>query len=190
LLPHESNVYTLASPRRPEESELVTPDKAARVLDILRSKFSYVVLDMPHDLSERSLQALDRADAILLIAEPEIASVRAASMALEIFTALKYADKKIHLIVNTTFPRNGLAVADIEKFANQKVDLILPSAPDDFIHALNYGKPPVLTAPEGPLAAIFEDMALVLSKEDHRKTKPQNPSPAWLRVAERVRKKK
>ncbi|MBI3738110.1 MAG: response regulator, partial [Chloroflexi bacterium] len=98
LLRHDANVFTLASPRRPEQSELVTPEKTAQVLDILRSQFQYVVLDMPHDLSERSLQALDRADAILLITQPEIASVRAASMALEIFESLEYSEKKIHLI--------------------------------------------------------------------------------------------
>ncbi len=190
LLRHDANVFTLASPRRPEQSELVTPEKTAKVLDILRSQFQYVVLDMPHDLSERSLQALDRADAILLIAQPEIASVRAASMALEIFEALEYNEKKIHLIVNWTFPRMGLAQADIEKFINSKVDLVLPCAEDDFVQALNYGKPPVINAPEGPLSAVFEDMALVLSKEEHRKTRPQNPTPAWLRVAERMRKKK
>ena len=190
LLPHESNVFTLASPRRPEESELVTPEKVAIVLDILRSQFSYVVLDMPHDLSERSLQGLDRADVILLVAQPEIASMRAASMALEIFDALEYKNKKIHLIVNWTFPRMGLALADIEKFINRKVDLVLPCAEDEFVQALNYGRPPVLEGSDSPLAAIFEDMALVLSREDHRKVRPQNPTPAWGRVAERIRKKK
>ena len=111
-------------------------------------------------------------------------------MALEIFEALEYNEKKIHLIVNWTFPHMGLAQADIEKFINSKVDLVLPCAEDDFVQALNYGKPPVINAPEGPLSAVFEDMALVLSKEEHRKTRPQNPTPAWLRVAERVRKKK
>jgi pilus assembly protein CpaE len=190
LLRHDSNIFTLASPRRPEESELVTPEKAARVLDILRSQFSYLVIDMPHDLSERSLQALDRADVILLVVQPEIASVRAASMALEIFEALGYTEKKIHLVVNWTFPRMGLALADLEKFVDHKADLVLPCAQDEFIQALNYGRPPVLDNPEGPLGAIFEDMAMVLSREEHRKTRPQNPTPAWGRVAERVRKKK
>lgn len=190
LLPHESNVFTLASPRKPEQSEMVTPEKVATVLDILRSQFPYVVLDMPHDLSERTLQALDRADVILLVAQPEIASMRASSMALEIFEALEYQNKKIHLIVNWTFPRMGLALVDIEKFVNRKVDLVISCAEDEFIQALNYGRPPVLEGKDSSLAAIFEDMALVLSKEEHRKVRPQNPTPAWGRVAERIRKKK
>jgi pilus assembly protein CpaE len=190
LLHHEANIFTLASPRRPEESELVTSEKVANVLDILRLQFPYVVIDMPHDLSERSLQALDRTDVILLVVQPEIASVRAASMALEIFEALGYSEKKIHLLVNWTFPHKGLALPDLEKFVNRKADLVLPCAEDEFVEALNYGRPPVLANPEGPLAAIFEDMAMVLSKEEQRKARPQNPTPAWGRVAERARKKK
>ena len=169
---------------------MVTPEKVATVLDVLRSQFPYVVLDMPHDLSERTLQALDRADVILLVAQPEIAAMRASSMALEIFEALNYQNKKIHLIVNWTFPRMGLALDDIEKFINRKVDLVLPCAEDEFVKALNYGRPPVLDGAESPLAAIFEDMALALSKEEHRKVRPQNPTSAWGRVAERMRKKK
>jgi pilus assembly protein CpaE len=190
LLHHDANIFTLASPRRPEESELVTAEKAAAVLDILRSQFPYVLIDMPHDLSERSLQALDRADVILLVVQPEIASVRAASMALEIFEALGYSEKKIHLVVNWTFPHKGLALPDLEKFVNRKADLVLPCAQDEFVEALNYGRPPVFEDPEGSLAAIFEDMAMVLSKEEQRKSRPRTPTPAWGRVAERIRKRK
>ena len=73
MLPHESRVRTLASPRRPEESELLTPEKVRTTIEVLRSTFPYVVLDMSHDLSERSLTALDQSDVILIITQPEIA---------------------------------------------------------------------------------------------------------------------
>jgi pilus assembly protein CpaE len=191
MLPHESRVRTLASPRRPEESELLTPEKVKITINILRSAFPYVVLDMPHDLSERSLTALDQSDVILIIAQPEIASLRAASMAIETFEALKYNEqKKIYIILNLTFPRKGLAFKDIERMLKSKIDLTLPYAPDEFVTALNVGNPPVLSDPEGPLGAIFEDMAMVLSKDSQRNLRPEQPTLAWRRVAERARKKK
>ena len=191
MLPHESRVRTLASPRRPEESELLTPEKVRTTIEVLRSAFPYVVLDMPHDLSERSLTALDQSDVILVITQPEIASLRAASMAMEIFEALKYHEqKKIYIILNWTFPRQGLAFKDIERMLKSKIDLILPYAADEFITALNVGNPPVLSAPEGQLGIIFEDIAMALSKDSQRKVRPEQPALAWKRVAERIRSKK
>jgi pilus assembly protein CpaE len=191
LLPHESRVRTLASPRRPEESDLLTPAKVKSTLEILRTTFPYMILDMPHDLSERSLTALDLSDVILIITQPEIASLRAANMAMEIFNALHYDEsKKIYIILNWTFPRHGLAFKDIERMLKSKIDLILPYAADEFINALNLGNPPVLSDPEGTLGVIFEDIAMSLSKESQRTVRPVQPTSAWKRVAERIRKKR
>jgi pilus assembly protein CpaE len=191
MLPHECRVRTLASPRRPEESELLTPEKVKTTIEVLRTAFPYVVLDMPHDLSEKSLNALDQSDVILVITQPEIASLRAASMAMEIFEALKYKEqKKIYIILNWTFPRQGLVIKDIERMLKSKIDLILPYAADELVNALNIGKPPVLSNPEGAVGVIFEDIAMALSKDAHRNLRPEQPSPAWKRVAERIRKKK
>lgn len=189
MLPHESRVRTLASPARPEQSDLLTTESTVKVLEILRQSFPYIILDMPHDLSERSLAALDQSNIILVITQPEIVSLRAASLALDTFSQLKYEDKKIYVVLNWTFPRQGLSTKDIERLLKSKIDLILPYATDDFIPALNYGKPPVLETPEGPLGAIFEDMAMALSKEKQRAERPEQPSAAWKRVAERARKR-
>jgi len=190
MLPHETRLRTLASPRRPEESELLTSAKVRRTLEVLRAAFPYVVLDMPHDLSERSLAALDQSDIILLVTQPEIASLRAASLALETMQALGYQEKKTYMILNWTFPRQGLALKDIERVIKAKIDLILPYAADEFVAALNFGTPPVLSNPESPLGAIFEDMAMALSKDTQRQVRPEQPTPTWKRVAERLRKKK
>jgi len=189
MLSHESRVRTLASPRRPEESDMITPEKVTRTIEILRANFPYVVMDMPHDLSERSLAALDQSDVILVMTQPEIVSLRAASMTMEIFEALKYQQKKIYVILNWTFPHQGLLIKDIERMLKSKIDLILPYAADEFITALNVGNPPVLADPGGSLGVLFEDMAMSLSKESMRKQRPEQPSAAWKRVADRNRKK-
>lgn len=190
LLPHESGVFTLAAPRRPEDGELLTPEHMGSVLDILRQHFPYIVLDLPHDLSESTLSGLDRADIILLILQPEIASVRAASMALEIFESIGYQNKRIYTILNWIFPRNGLALSDIERFTKRKIDLVVPYATDEFVNALNFGRPVVLSEPDSPLCILFEDLAMALSKETQRRKKPEKPTETWQRVVQRIKKKR
>ena len=190
LQPHPSRVQTLSSPTRPEQAAVVSPEATGRVLEILRGRFPYVVMDMPHDLGDRSLVALDHSDTILLVIQPEIASLRAASIALEEFEALQFKDKQVKLLLNWTFPHNGLLLKDIERILKSKVDFTLPYAADELIAALNLGKPPVLENPEGSLGIIFEDFAMALSKEEHRNSRPPAPTPAWQRVTERIRRRK
>ncbi|MCS7011152.1 MAG: response regulator [Anaerolineales bacterium] len=191
LLPHESGVMTLASPRRPEEGELITAEKVTRVISLLRRQFTYLVFDLPHRFSDSCLACLDQSDVIVLLLQPEIASLRSASIARETFETLQYlSEKKIYVILNWTFPRQGLALQDIERMLKLPVNLILPYAPDEFVTALNLGKPPVLAGPESPLSVIFEDLAFALSLEQHQKTTPANSTPVWRRVIERQRKRK
>jgi pilus assembly protein CpaE len=190
LLPHTSRVFTLASPLKPEDGELITPQKTEKVISALTGLFPYVVMDLPHNLGDATLTCLDRADVILLVLQPEIASIRAARMALDIFQKLDYSHKRIFYLLNWTFPRQGLALEDIERFTKHKMDLVIPNAPDEFVAGLNYGKPPVLSDPDKPLGAIFEDLAMTLSTESQRNSTPKKPTPAWSRVYERKHPKK
>lgn len=187
LLPHPSRVFTLASPLKPEDSELITSKKTDKVISTLANLFPYVVIDLPHNLSDITLTCLDMADVILLVLQPEIASIRAGKMALDIFQALNYSNKRIFYVLNWTFPHLGLALGDIERFTKHKIDLVIPYAPDEFITGLNYGKPPVLAIPEKPIGALFEDLAMSLSSESQRKSTPQNPTPSWSRIQKRKR---
>jgi pilus assembly protein CpaE len=190
LLNHESGVFALASPRRPEMAELVTPEKISAVLPILKDISEYVILDLPHNFNSTTLAALDAADIKLIILQPEIVSIRSAVMALEIFEDLGYDMGQVHLILNWTFPRKGISTADIEKSLQRKISLVLPNASDELLQGLNFGAPPTYTTPEEPIGMLFEDLALALSKDEHRKQKPENPTEAWTRVVQRYRGRK
>jgi pilus assembly protein CpaE len=187
---HSSGTNVLPAPRRIQDSELIDAEKVSHVLNIIRREYDYIMLDLPHNFSETTLAGLDVADAIMVVFTPELASVRATSMALDIFSSLEYPREIIHLVLNWTFSRNGLAREDIQETLNRKVELVIPNAPDPFVKAINFGSPPVFSEPNSPLAALFEDMSFALSKDEHRKNRPKEPSPAWLRLAKRMRQRK
>ena len=187
---HPSGVHVLAAPSRPEQSELLQPTSIRRVLELLRECYEYIVLDLPHDLTETTLTGLDLVDQILLVMAPELASVRAVSLALDTFGILEYPLDMVRLLLNWTFDRQGLAQKDIEASLRRRIDLVIPHAPQHFIPAINLGVPPVFEDPLSPIGALFEDMAFAVSKEEHQKEKPQDPSAAWERVVKRLRKRR
>ena len=190
LLTHASGVRVLATPSRPEQSELITAEKVARVLALLKEQFEYIVLDLPHDFSETTLAGLDTADQIIAVLAPELASVRAMSSALDVFTHLDYPRERITLLLNATFERGALARKDIETALKQAIGLMVPFAPEAVIGAINRGVPPVVDLATKPIGVALEDCAFFVSKEQDRKERPAKPSEAWQRMAQRAQQRR
>ena len=189
LLKHDSGVRVLAAPRSPQDAERLDGEQVARVLQLLRREYQYLVLDLAHDFSAPNLAALDAADRIVLMLAPELASVRCASMALQAFQQLNYPDKKIVLLFNWMFKGQGLPRLEIEKTLDHKIDMVVPYAEKTLVTALTLGKPPVFTEPASPVGALFEDLAFFWGKEDHKNNPPQPLPEGYLRVRERMRSK-
>jgi pilus assembly protein CpaE len=185
MINHPSGVSVLAAPRLVADGELIKPDLVKRVLEILRERFSYVVLDLPHDFRETSLAGMDMADDLVTLLAPELASVRAANGAIEVFNSLGYGRDKCSLLMNWIFERRGLARKDIENVLRQPIKWMLPFSPDTFVTGINLGNPPVLSAPTSPIGSLFEDFAYSLSQPEDQKRKPANATDSWKRVVER-----
>lgn len=185
-LNHPNGVFVLAAPSRPEHAELITNDKVAHVIETLKERYHYLVLDLPHDFSATTLAGLDRADEILLLLAPELASVHATARTLDVFDTLKYPRQIVRLVLNWTFERRGLARREIEDTLQRPIDVVLPFAADTFVTAINRGIPPILESPPTALSTLLEDWVYTLSKPEHQTQPPTQPSPMYQRVTARL----
>jgi pilus assembly protein CpaE len=190
LLTHASGARVLAAPRRAEQGELITPDTVTHILTILSQQYQYVVLDLPHDLRDLTLAGLDKADQVLLLLAPELASVMSASAVLEIFGTLGYAKDLVRLVLNYTADRRDLAKTAIEEALKRPINVIVPNAPDIVFPAINKGTPVVFDKFNTDIGALLEDLAFFVSKEEQLVNNPPNPSPAWTRAAARAQQRK
>jgi pilus assembly protein CpaE len=149
-----------------------------------------MVADLPHDFNDIVVHTLDAADLILMIAAPDMASLRAAAAALDTYSKLNYPPEKIKLVLNATFPKHGLPKDKIESALGIPVMVTIPYTSDAFIEAINYGQPLISSKPDEPIAGFLEDFAFYLSKETHKKSRPENPTEAWKRVYKRYSEKR
>lgn len=186
LLRHDAGVHVLASPRRPEDAEGITGEYVQRAIELLRTYYEYIILDLPHDFTETTLAGLDMADQILLMLTPETASVRCAANALGTFEKLNYPENRTTLILNWPFKGKGLPRAGIESALKRELGVVIPYAGDAVVASILYGKPSVLQTPLDPLGAFLEDLAYLFSKEDHKKSPPENAGAGLIRVKERM----
>lgn len=187
---HESGLAFIAAPTLPAEATPVQPETIGNALQLLRQNYEYIVADLPHDFSDITLQALDTSDAILTVASPDMSSVRAAFAALDTYKKLGYPKEKLKIILNATFPRSGLPKDKIESALGMQTSIVVPYTESLFVEAINYGRPPVYSKPNEPVCGLLEDFAFYLSRDEHKKSKPTEPTEAWKRVYKRYQERK
>jgi pilus assembly protein CpaE len=182
---HESGLFFIPAPTFPGEAEALSKETLASAFQLLGQHFGYIIADLPHDFSEIAIPALDAADVILVVASPDMASIRAVSAALDTYAKLGYPKEKIKLVLNATFPRAGLAKDKVETALGVAFVATIPYVQDLFVEAINYGRPPIFFKTQEPVSALLEDFAFHLSKDVDKREKPQDPSAAWTRVYQR-----
>lgn len=187
---HESGLAFIAAPTFPDEGESLRGETLSTAISLLREQYQYVIADLPHDFSEASLSALDAADTILLVGTPDMASVRAMAAALDAYKKLGYPMEKIKPILNAIFPRSTLVKEKIESALGMEFVASIPHVPSLVVEAINFGRPLVVDKPQEPISALLEDFAFFLSKKEHKKAKPENPSETWKRVYKRYQDRK
>jgi pilus assembly protein CpaE len=187
---HASGIDYIAAPSFPIATDSLSDDVWQSVMDELRESYEFIVVDTAHDFSNVSIHMLNFADHILMMLSPDMASIRSAVCALNIYEKLGYSTEKIVPVMTHLYPVSGIKQAQVEKVLKCRVQYSIPHDPAEFLRAINFGEPLVITNPDSPVASMFEDAAFALSKETLRNIPPAAPTPIWKRINNRITVKK
>jgi len=187
---HESGLHFIAAPTFPSEVDTLRGETLGAALQIFKTQYEYIVADLPHDFSEFAIQTLDVADVILMVASPDMASIRAMIAAIDTYEKLGYPKDKIKFVLSAPFPHSSLTKEKIEIGLGISALATIPYVQDVLVDAINLGQPPVYHKPNESISALLEDFAFHLSKDTHKKIKPENPTDTWKRVYKRYQAKK
>ena len=187
---HESGLHFIAAPTFPSDAETLRSETLGAALRLAKSQYEYVVADLPHDFSDFTIQALDTADLILMLASPDMASIRAVTAALDTYEKLDYPKEKIKFVLNAVFPQSSLSKEKLESALDMSAFVSIPYTRDVFVEAINLGQPVVAHKPDLPISSLLEDLVFHVSKDAHRKNKPESPTEMWSRIYKRYQKRK
>jgi pilus assembly protein CpaE len=187
---HESGLHFIAAPTFPSEAETIRSETMEKALKLIKGVYDYVVADLPHDFSGHAIQALDLTDVILMVTSPDMASIRSVAAAMDTYGKLGYPREKMKLILSAPFPHSNLTKEKIETALGITATATIPYTQNVFVDAINFGQPLVFQKPVKPVSGILEDFAFYMSKDDHKKVKPENPTEAWNRVYKRYHERK
>lgn len=186
---HKSGVRYIASPRYPIAADTFTTDELKLLMEEIKSKNDFIVVDTSHDFSDMTIQMLSMSDTILLVLAPEMASLRTTVSAMEIYDRLGISLDKVKIALNNNSSNPAIKQAQLEKVLKRPIDFVLPFEAGEVNRALNFGQPFILTNPDLPICLVLEKMAYALSAETQKALPPAAPSPTWKRVTSQLPKK-
>ena len=161
LTQDRSGVQLVVGAGAPEDAELVTVPLVQHSIDRMRAATDYVVVDTPATFSQQVLAAVDASDAIAIVAEPHVASLKAAQDWLAILEKLSYPKERVLIVLNRT-TQSGLETDQVARFFNRRPDVVVPFTPV-FDDAADRGRPLVVLHPDNAAAKVMRDLAAQLT---------------------------
>jgi pilus assembly protein CpaE len=152
---HASGVAVLAAPNEFEQAESIRPDDFQRVLDALRTRYAYVVVDCSPFLDQNSIAVLDMADTVLLVATPDVPALKNAARFVQLASQLGYARNKLRLVINRFNAPGALSPSDFEGHLEYVTSFRIPNE-RNVAGPLTYGQPLMTARKGGPAARALD----------------------------------
>ena len=161
----EADLYVLAEPLNVEDAEEITSDQINTLLTILKSAFSFVVVDTNAAFDTKTLTALDVANDVLLVGTANLPAIRSIQRVLGLFQRLGYPRHKQKLIINRYWADDAISLEDIENTLDHPVFDVVPNNYRAVITAINRGIPLAEVEQSQSIVKHFDDLARRLMPE-------------------------
>jgi Flp pilus assembly CpaE family ATPase len=128
LTSYRPGLEMLLAPVAPGDAEKVPPSLVAELLSVLRGIFDYVVVDTPPQFSEHVLTALDASAHHVLLATPDVPTLKNLRLTLDMLDLLSYPREIRTVVLNRSDARAGLTAQDAEQAARCPIAGHVPSS--------------------------------------------------------------
>ncbi len=144
-VPHACGLQLLAAPNDAVEAAEVDDASFARVLNVARRTFDYVIIDTFPLLDSLVLSLLDVSDIVYMVLQGTVPNVVGAVKFLSILDALALPHERQRVVLNQNYSRfaGNLAPADIQRRLDRPLDYVFPFTKKMLI-AMNTGRPYIL----------------------------------------------
>jgi MinD-like ATPase involved in chromosome partitioning or flagellar assembly len=122
ILHHPGGMMLLPGVLKPEDADLVTPELVGKAMAMLGNTFRYIIFDLGVAMSEAVLTVLDHSQRIVLIATPELSTLKDISDLMRIFTnVLNIVPGRVLITMNNKSGRPVVSREDVERTLKQDI---------------------------------------------------------------------
>jgi pilus assembly protein CpaE len=156
---HESGIYVLAEPQRVEEGVSIPGGDISKLLGLLKTMFSHIVVDTENILDERTMASVEMSDFILLVFVMSLPGIKHIQRHLRYFEKMGFGRDKVKLVVNRYIKKGDIKLDDAEKVLNYPIFRSIPNDYDSAMAALNKGISISKYKPRSYVSTSIEEMA-------------------------------
>lgn len=146
------NLHLLAASELPEDVNEVSTAGVEKIIELARSHYDFVLLDVSSTLDPVAIKALDLADTICLALQLNLPFIRAATHMAAVFRELGYSSDKLSVIVNRYEKGGSINLGDVEKATQLQIGRTIPNGHLAVTASVNQGVPLLEMAPRDPVA--------------------------------------
>ncbi len=162
LVQHDSGVDLLLAPPTPEEGDRIQEHQMVQTLDVLRTMYDYIVVDVEKRLGDLTLSVLDHADQIFIVMTADLSCLKNVRLALEALARIGYEGSKVKLLLNRSNAFTGISVQAAEGVLKRKFEHKVANEYRVAISAQNSGTPFSHTKPDSPLGREMAALAAAI----------------------------
>jgi pilus assembly protein CpaE len=159
LVRHEmSGLYALPAPTEPAFADQIRAEDVIKIIDMIRTFTSYVVVDTPSYFTEVVVRLLEDCDDIVLVAGMDVPNIKNVKLGLNTLRLLNLPTTKVKLVLNRSNSKVKIDVSEVERALGLKADTLVPS--DISVpQSINKGVPVVIDNPKSGVARSMESLS-------------------------------
>jgi pilus assembly protein CpaE len=157
LREHPDGFFVLPAPESPAAADNVDPKRVGHLLRQLASRFRHVVVDTAPGLGDLALAAIEQASALVVVAGPDVASLRGVRRSLEVLRELRLLPTTAPIVLNGAESRAGMQADEAATIIGAPVDVVIPRR-RAVLRGGNLGIPVLLSAPRDAAARALRDV--------------------------------
>lgn len=169
------NFGVLAAPEDPSRATEVKPEAIEVLLNLAKTHYDFVILDIGRSLNAITVKALDHADLIFTVIQQTLPFIRDANRELHSLQSLGYSKDKVRLIVNRCEEVGDIRLEDVERTLGVKVFKTIPNSYLAVSASVNQGVPMMQISAHDPVTRALQAIAQELVGEESVKRS------GWLR---------
>ena len=146
---HFSGVSVVCAPKSPEYAEYVTATIVETMINTMRPYYDYVLVDTAPQFNDVTMAAIENANLVLLVAAPDISTLRNTKISLNILESLQQREKT-EIIVNR-LTKGMISLKDMQRVLGVQIKSTIALDYKIAANCHNKGLPIVLDSPKSEI---------------------------------------
>jgi len=161
LARHSSGLELIPAPEGNETPRRILPGAVAQTFDFLRSRYDYILVDLPLGLSDENMEMIRHCDHLHMVTIAEVSALRNVARQFNYLTRKEIPPERFRVVLNRHQKRSLISDGEIEKTLGQKIYWKIPNQYAHVVKAINGGDS-VAQLTSSELAKSLSELAVQL----------------------------